>query len=68
LWFRVLIARLRTNTFAGNELGYFSVDPSTGLVYAVKPLDREKQDEFRLTLEARQKDSPVKAARAQVRK
>lgn len=53
-------------------MGYFSIDPATGLLYQVREVDREaleiEDDTFHLEVEARQMDNPLKADVAQVKK
>ena len=55
--------------FTGNELGFFSIDPATGKLFAIKEIDRETldSDEFTLELEALQRDNTLKGATTQVR-
>ncbi len=57
-----------TYHYIGNEAGYFSIDPSTGLIYRVRQVDYESLAEktFALVVEARQKDNPLKTATAEV--
>ena len=56
--------------YAGNDDGYFSMDPSTALLYQVKEIDFEKaqRKKFEIQLSAVQKDNPVKSATAMVSK
>ena len=54
--------------FSGNSDQYFSIDPATGNLFAIKEINRENLDsnEFVLELEAQQKDNPLKAATSKV--
>ena len=54
--------------FTGNEQGFFSIDPATGKLFAIKEIDREalESDVFTLELEALQRDNTLKGATAQV--
>ena len=49
-------------------MGFFSIDPATGNLFAIKEIDREvlKIDEFTLEIEVQQMDNPLKAATTQV--
>ena len=58
-----------TTSTIGNEERYFSIDPATGRLFVIKEIDREKLapvDFFTLTIEATQKDNPLKAATCEV--
>ena len=53
----------------GNEQGFFSIDPATGKLFAIKEIDRETldSDEFILELEALQRDNTLKGGTARVK-
>ena len=55
--------------FTGNEQGFFSIDPATGKLFAIKEIDRETldSDEFILELEALQRDNTLKGGTARVK-
>ena len=54
---------------SGNEQKYFSIDPATGKLFAIKEINRENldSDEFLLELEATQRDNPLKSATTRVK-
>ena len=54
---------------SGNEHKYFSIDPATGKLFAIKEINRENldSDEFLLELEATQRDNPLKSATTRVK-
>ena len=54
---------------SGNEQRYFSIDPATGKLFAIKEINRENldSDEFLLELEATQRDNPLKSATTRVK-
>ena len=49
-------------------MGFFSIDPATGKLFAIKEMDREalQVDSFLLELEVQQMDNPLKAATTKV--
>ena len=57
------------NFFIGNDENYFSIDPATGKLFAIKQIDREdlENDEFLLELEATQRDNPLKSGTTKVK-
>ena len=54
---------------SGNEQKYFSIDPATGKLFAIKEINRENldSDEFLIELEATQRDNPLKSATTRVK-
>ena len=54
---------------SGNEQKYFSIDPATGKLFAIKEINRETldSDEFLIELEATQRDNPLKSATTRVK-
>merc|ERR1712110_598983 len=62
-------ASLQYSILRGNEQRYFSIDPATGKLFAIKEINREilDSDEFLIELEATQRDNPLKSATTRVK-
>uniref|UniRef100_T1IXK6 Cadherin domain-containing protein n=1 Tax=Strigamia maritima TaxID=126957 RepID=T1IXK6_STRMM len=53
---------------AGNEAAYFSLDPSDGVLYLLKEIDREQllDNLFILQIQAAQRDNPIRLTKARL--